>query len=289
VTMTAGPAETTLQAMPCPKSALTRFSSRGPLQRRAAHHISGRQRVFCPSRRLRHASGSPDAGDDPVNEGDPSGDNSAANARGRGGPSCLTIQKAFGGTSYPTTSLETLELNSDGCLGAGGSEGFHLGGWDTFLVAVGVVAGVVAFASGVGELAAAGYVAEDGGDAVFLGLSTATWGSASSAAGLVATVSDIPVCGQTLFRQSSSVGDKVLACVGAFANAAGLGVAVKAGELTPGALPAIQGVMKALALAGGTGTSAWDLLDSLAADINSTPTETTTTTPRRYAAGLITC
>ena len=71
--MTAGPAETTHRAAPCPESALTRPSSRGPLQRRAAHHISARQRVFCPSRRLRHASGSPDAGDDPVNEADPSG------------------------------------------------------------------------------------------------------------------------------------------------------------------------------------------------------------------------
>ncbi len=169
---------------------------------------------------------------------------------GGGGSSCLTIQEAFGGDNYPSTSMETLDLNAHGCLGSGGSESFHLRGWDTFFVVVGTAAGVVAFVSGLGELAAAGYVAADGGDAAFLGLGTATWGSATTAAGLVATVSDIPVCAQTLLGHGSSVGGKVLACVGAFANATGLGMGVEAGELTPGELPAIQGLMKALAFAG---------------------------------------
>ncbi len=36
-------------------------------------HASARQRAFCPSRRLRHASGTSVAGDDPVNASDPSG------------------------------------------------------------------------------------------------------------------------------------------------------------------------------------------------------------------------
>ena len=71
--MTAGPAETMLQAVACPKNALTRTSPHRFLKHPLFHHVPARQRAFCPSRRLRHASGSPDAGDDPVNEGDPSG------------------------------------------------------------------------------------------------------------------------------------------------------------------------------------------------------------------------
>ena len=44
-----------------------------PPERRPAHHVPARQRGFCPSRRLRHASDISVAGDDPVNEGDPTG------------------------------------------------------------------------------------------------------------------------------------------------------------------------------------------------------------------------
>ena len=73
MTMTAGPAETMLQAVACPKNALTRTSPHRFLKHPLFHHVPARQRAFCPSRRLRHASGSPDAGDDPVNEGDPTG------------------------------------------------------------------------------------------------------------------------------------------------------------------------------------------------------------------------
>ncbi len=72
--MTAGPAETMLQAVACPKNALTRTSPHRFLKHPLFHHVPARQRAFCPSRRLRHASGSPDAGDDPVNGSDPSGD-----------------------------------------------------------------------------------------------------------------------------------------------------------------------------------------------------------------------
>jgi hypothetical protein len=39
----------------------------------SAHHVSARRRAFCPSRRLRHASDISVAGDDPVNEVDPTG------------------------------------------------------------------------------------------------------------------------------------------------------------------------------------------------------------------------
>jgi hypothetical protein len=69
VTMTAGPALTT----GCPKNPLTRLPLPRPPERRPDHHVPARQRGFCPSRRLRHASDISVAGDDPVNEGDPSG------------------------------------------------------------------------------------------------------------------------------------------------------------------------------------------------------------------------
>ena len=74
--MTAGTAATTIQAAPCPKSALTRLARLRPPERCPAHRVPARQRGFCPSRRLRHASGFPDAADDPVNESDPSGESS---------------------------------------------------------------------------------------------------------------------------------------------------------------------------------------------------------------------
>ena len=234
------------------------------------------------------------AGDDPVNEGDPAGLASASfiSADGGGGPSCSTIQDAFEGTHHPTTSMETLQLNAAGCLGWGGSEGsggFHLGGWETFLVGVGTVAGVVAFVSGIGELAAAGFVAEEGGDAAFLGVSAATYGEVSTAAGLTAVAADAPSCGEAFLHPNSSTSNEVLACVGVVANGFSAGLAAKAGEVTSAELPAIQGLMKALAAAGGAGTTAWDFLSSLEADVGSPPTGTTTTTPPRHVNGLMMC
>ncbi len=64
---------TPLPPLLCRKNALTRLPPPGTHERRSAHHVPARQRGFCPSRWLRHASGSPDAGDDPVNSRDPSG------------------------------------------------------------------------------------------------------------------------------------------------------------------------------------------------------------------------
>jgi hypothetical protein len=45
-----------------------------PENRPSSWRATARQRGFCPSRWLRHASVTPDAGDDPVNEEDPTGD-----------------------------------------------------------------------------------------------------------------------------------------------------------------------------------------------------------------------
>jgi hypothetical protein len=73
VTVT-GTATTTLQGpAPCPKNVLTRLLSRRPLEHRSGVHVSARQKDFCTSRWLRHASGIAVAADDPVNEGDPRG------------------------------------------------------------------------------------------------------------------------------------------------------------------------------------------------------------------------
>lgn len=44
-----------------------------PENRPSSWRATARQRGFCPSRWLRHASGTPDAGDDPINSSDPSG------------------------------------------------------------------------------------------------------------------------------------------------------------------------------------------------------------------------
>ncbi len=68
----------------CPENALTRLLSRRPLERSSSHQGRARQRGFCPSRRLRRADEIASAGDDPVNEADPSGDAS------QGGPPAPT-------------------------------------------------------------------------------------------------------------------------------------------------------------------------------------------------------
>jgi hypothetical protein len=72
--VTAAPATATMaRSTGCPKSALTRPPPRHPHEHRPGHYVPARQRAFCPSRRLRLASEFPDAGDDPVNGADPSG------------------------------------------------------------------------------------------------------------------------------------------------------------------------------------------------------------------------
>jgi len=55
------------------ENALTRLPSRRPPGHPPSRHVSARQRGFCPHHQLRHASEISVAGDDPVNEGDPSG------------------------------------------------------------------------------------------------------------------------------------------------------------------------------------------------------------------------
>ena len=56
-----------------PEKRINAPAASAPPERRPDHRVPARQRGFCPSRRLRHASEIPDAGDDPVNDGDPSG------------------------------------------------------------------------------------------------------------------------------------------------------------------------------------------------------------------------
>ena len=56
-----------------PENVLTCLSSRRPFQDGPVHSRPARQRGFCPSRRLQPASENSVAGDDPVNESDPSG------------------------------------------------------------------------------------------------------------------------------------------------------------------------------------------------------------------------
>jgi hypothetical protein len=64
---------TTITTGKCPKHAFAPRVFPSPPKPCSAHHISPRKRAFCPSHRLRHASDIPVAGDDPVNESDPSG------------------------------------------------------------------------------------------------------------------------------------------------------------------------------------------------------------------------
>ena len=64
---------TMARATGCPKSALTRLPPQHPHDRRSGVHIRARQRVFCTRHQLRPAGEFSGAGDDPVNEGDPSG------------------------------------------------------------------------------------------------------------------------------------------------------------------------------------------------------------------------
>jgi len=64
---------TTLLSEGCPKHAYALPAFLRSRQRPLAHSKPARKRAFCPSRRLRHASDISVAGDDPVNEGDPSG------------------------------------------------------------------------------------------------------------------------------------------------------------------------------------------------------------------------
>jgi hypothetical protein len=72
--VTAAPATTTMaRATGCPKNALTRLPPQHPRDWPSGHHVPARQRGFCPSRRLRPASEFPDAGDDPVNNEDATG------------------------------------------------------------------------------------------------------------------------------------------------------------------------------------------------------------------------
>jgi hypothetical protein len=69
-----GAAETTSLGDPrCRKHAFAARAFRRTLNGLSAHAKTARKRAFCPSRRLRHASDISVAGDDPVNEGDPSG------------------------------------------------------------------------------------------------------------------------------------------------------------------------------------------------------------------------
>ena len=74
VTVTAGTAETMLLAPPrCQKNELTRLSSRRSLKQRSPRSKTPYGRGFCPRHRLRPASENSVAGDDPVNDRDPSG------------------------------------------------------------------------------------------------------------------------------------------------------------------------------------------------------------------------
>jgi RHS repeat-associated protein len=145
-----------------------------------------------------------------------------------------------------------------GCIGQGWHDtlGQH---WQGTLQVVGVVAGAAAFATGIGEIAAGAYAVTEGAE--LLDVAAGTYGTASSIAGAVATVSDIPGC-------ASDPG--IATCAGLALGAAGFGTGLSAGEVTwEDGLTAEQGLTRALVAAGSIGTAAWDGFSALSSlDLN---------------------
>ncbi len=181
----------------------------------------------------------------PLNDTDPLG--LAGSGCPTSDPTCTVNEGSPGaGTPPPCGGDPTLE---PACPSAGTSL------W-TVLTVVGTAAGVAAFATGIGELAAGAIVATEGGEAVFLGVSADTYGVTSLASQGVAAVLDFPGC----------VKDPALgSCAGLVLNVGGFGLGVLGGAPTwANGITLTQGLNKALAASGGVGVTAWDALKAWA-------------------------
>jgi hypothetical protein len=186
-------------------------------------------------------------GDNPTNTTDPSGLMTPCDSADF--PSASPIG-AMGGCGLFLANTQNLGVapGTEACLADPHS--CDSGGGSGFLVIIGAVAGTVAFASGIGEIAAGAYGAVEGGEAIFLGVSAETYGTVGATAGTVAAGVDFPECAGHLSLKS---------CAGFAAGIAGLGAGLSAGEVDwEKGITAAQGLHKMLSAASGLGTTAWD-------------------------------
>ena len=111
------------------------------------------------------------------------------------------------------------------------------------LAGVGVAAGVISLASGLGELAGAGFLAADLLD---------TLGTVSTVAAAVGSAADAPAC----------FGGDARSCFGMAANGVGFGAGALGSRLAEAA-PLASGLLKAKAISVGAGALAWDGVSGL--------------------------